>query len=82
MTIREAILKLLDVSYQQTADEIIFHVLSQCDKTETGSSVMIEIGKLEHERWLIYDRGWYRRRTQAQMDAIRASNNPNQGSLL
>ena len=82
MNIRDAILKLLEVSYQQTADEIIFHVLSQCDKTETGASVMIEIGKLERENWLIYDRGWYRRRTQAQMDAIRATNNPSQGSLL
>jgi hypothetical protein len=82
MNIREAILALLEVSYEQTADEIIAHVLKQCDKTETGASVMIEIGKLERENWLIYDRGWYRRRTQAQMDAIRASNNPNQGSLL
>jgi hypothetical protein len=80
--IREAILALLEVSYQQTADELIFHVLSQCDKTETGSRVMIEIGKLERENWLIYDRGWYRRRTQAQWDAIRATNNPSQGSLL
>ena len=82
MTIREAILALLEVSYQQTADEIIAHVLKQCDKTETGASVMCEIGKLEREKWLIYDRGWYRRRTQAQWDAIRASNNPNKGSLL
>jgi hypothetical protein len=82
MTIRESILALLEVSYEQTADEIIFHVLKQCDKTETGSRVMCEIGKLEHERWLIYDRGWYRRRTQAQWDAIRATNNPKQGSLL
>ena len=82
MTIRDAILALLEVSYQQTADEIIAHVLKQCDKTETGASVMIEIGKLEREKWLIYDRGWYRRRTQAQWDAIQASNNPGQGSLL
>jgi hypothetical protein len=82
MTIREAILALLEVSYQQTADEIIAHVLKQCDKTETGASVMCEIGKLEHENWLIYDRGWYRRRAKAQMESIRASNNPKQGSLL
>jgi hypothetical protein len=82
VSIREAILALLEVSYQQTFDEILAHVLKQCDKTVTGSRVMIEIGKLEHERWLIYDRGWYRRRTQAQMEAIQANNNPNQGSLL
>jgi hypothetical protein len=82
VNIREAILALLEVSYQQTADEIIFHVLKQCDKTETGASVMIEIGKLERERWLIYDRGWYRRRAKAQMEAIQATNNPSQGSLL
>jgi hypothetical protein len=82
MNIREAILALLEVSYQQTADEIISHVLKQCDKTETGASVMIEIGKLERENWLIYDRGWYRRRAKSQMEAIRATNNPNQGSLL
>jgi hypothetical protein len=81
MNIRESILALLEVSYEQSSDDITRHVQKRVEGA-TADDVLAEIERLMCDRWLIYDRGWYRRRTQAQWDAIQASNNPSQGSLL
>ena len=83
-TISDGILALLDVSYEQTADEIIRHVLRRCGEAEHGGHVMNALNQLEQERWLIYSKehGTYRRRTQAQWDALMAANNPQQGRLI
>jgi hypothetical protein len=85
-TIRECILQLLDVAYEQTSDEIIQHVQATFEKESImrAGDIAPVIRKMILERWLYYapDSMNLRRRTQAQWDALQAANNPNQGSLL
>jgi hypothetical protein len=80
-TISECILALLDVSYEQTADEICTHVARQLGTF--GGLVAAQIANLHSERWLyLTPEGKYRRRTPAQHAALMAANNPQQGRLM
>jgi hypothetical protein len=80
-TISDCILALLDVSYEQTSEQIIAHVYRPTKNCE--EDVRDELRQLIRERWLYYTPAMtLRRRTQAQWDALMAANNPQQGSLL
>ena len=83
-TIRDCILSLPDVAY--SADEIIRHVIASRDDKVRARDITNEIEQLTKERWLIHEmkasQSHYRRRSQAQWDALQAANNPNQGRLI
>lgn len=84
-----AILALLDVSYEQSVNEIIAHCKATCEMPErevTCKDVTDAIEALVKERWLIHSmkrsESHYRRRSQAQWDALKAGEQPGQGVLL
>ena len=80
-TIRDCILSLLDVAYEQTSEQIIAHVYRPTKNNE--EDVRDELRQLIRERWLYYTpAGTLRRRTPAQHAALMAANNPQQGRLM
>lgn len=86
MNLRDAILALLEDHYELTAADIQYCVTMRTRTAYAPAETHAAIDALVAERWLVRDDRMapptYRRRTQAQWDALQAALNPNQGSLL